>query len=133
MSRWHDHLRAARAVRGTARGRGTCFLAAALLLAAACGEGRPAEDGQADPTPPPAAEVSPEAAPEAAPAAAAPLSTEDSIRLAREDSTELARDYHQRLGARESYAGCVAKAKDADPQQRAMLEAACKRSRGTAP
>ena len=123
-------------VPGTARWRGVLPLLAVMVLAGGCGDGKDAGGGA--PAAPPAADASPpdagaEAAPQPAPAAAAPLSPDDSIRQAREDSTQLARDYYQRLGARESLTSCLAKAKQADPPQRALLEAACKRSQAPSP
>lgn len=123
---------AAAHVFSTARRRAFVPLLGAVLLAAACGgDGGESDDaGSATPAPPPAAEAAPEAAPQPGPVSVSP---EDSIRSAREDSAQLARDYHQRMGARESLASCLAKAKQADPPQRAVLETACQRSLGTAP
>ena len=122
---------AAAPVLATARRRAFLPLLAAVLLAAACGaDGQEPGDTGAAATPAPAPASEAEAAPQPRPASVSP---EDSIRMAREDSAELARDYYQRMGARESLASCMAKTRDADPPQRAVLEAACKRSRPTAP
>lgn len=105
-----------------------------MLAVAACGKDR----GTNDETSAPAAADAPQGD-SAAPTQGAftvtgrPVITrEDSIREAIEDSTREARLYQQRLASMESYESCMAKTKDADPPQRAVLERACALRRDTA-
>jgi hypothetical protein len=129
----HTHAAAAPALRGARRLALLPLMAAALLAGGCRGDGN-ADDEQAPPAAAPsAAPASDAGTAETQPAAAAPaapVTVEDSIRMAREDSTALATDYHQRLGSMETYASCMQKAKAADPEQRPVLEGACKRARG---
>jgi hypothetical protein len=130
----HTLPAAAHALQGARRFAVLPLVAAALLAGACRGNGDDDDDADAPPpaavTPPPADAGSDAAPAAAAPAPAAPMTAEDSIREARDDSIALAKDYHQRLGSMESYASCIQKTKNADPQIRPTLEAACKRSRG---
>ena len=59
-----------------------------------------------------------------------PMTAADSVRAAREDSLYEARLMRARQASMESYAGCMEKAKEADPSHRPVLEAACGRARG---
>ncbi|HEX8905909.1 MAG TPA: hypothetical protein VF771_13755 [Longimicrobiaceae bacterium] len=59
------------------------------------------------------------------------VTREDSIREAIIDSTREAQLYHRRQQSMETLESCLAKARAAEGPQRAVLEAACRRSRGT--
>jgi hypothetical protein len=117
-------------------GWAAAVLALALAAGACRGDRGGTRDGQAA-APPAASSTSPSAAGAAAdaapPAAPAPMSPTDSALAAQEDSMHEADLFHRRQASMESEASCMAKARVADPPQRAILEAACKRSHGTQP
>jgi hypothetical protein len=103
-------------------------LLATLLAAAACGGAGDAaeEPGTAAPG---AAPAEPAHAGDGADPAAAPppgLSQPSPLEIAR-DSMEEAELYRRRQQSMESFASCMQKAKDLEPAQRQMIEAACKR------
>jgi hypothetical protein len=106
-------------------------LLAAVLAAGACSG---AKDGEGDEEAGVASAVDSAAAeaPPAAPAPGVPWTPEDSLRAAQEDSIQEARLMRARQASMESYAGCMEKAKSADPEHRGVLEAACQRGRGAA-
>lgn len=103
-------------------------LLATLLAAAACGG---ADDGAGEPgTPAPgAAPAAPANAGGSADPAASPppgLAQPSPLEIAR-DSVEEAELYRRRQQSMESFASCMQKAKDLEPAQRQVIEAACKR------
>lgn len=102
-------------------------LLAAVLLAAACGGRETADDAAV----PDAGAVADAADPAAAPppAPGTPWTAEDSARAVRDDSIYEARLLRTRQAGMDSYEGCMAKTKGADPEQRVILEAACRRGR----
>lgn len=118
------------------RGRRAAALAAALWLGA-CGGAGEAEEGVPPAAEGPSAGVVADTMPftpqaeSAVPVAA--WTPADSARAAQEDSIQELRLLRTRQANMDSYEECMAKTRGADPQQRAVLEAACGRGRATAP
>ncbi|MDB4952039.1 MAG: hypothetical protein JWM27_4688 [Gemmatimonadetes bacterium] len=123
---------AAGSIPGWIRRIGLVSAAAAVLASAGCGGAKDADDARVEPagtdsvSPAASADVT---APQPAPAAVQPGSPE-ALHAAEADSIREARLYHERIGSMEDYAGCMGKAKAADPPQRVVLETACRRARG---
>jgi hypothetical protein len=69
-------------------------------------------------------------APAPLPPPGTPWTAQDSARAVYEDSLYELRNLRTRQAAMDSYEGCMAMARRADPSQRARLEAACGRGRG---